>query len=264
MAGFVALVEVTIARVARGRWRFFRGDKIETFPAKAGIQIWRLRSRGACEWAVICAVGNGGIDPPFRSGLPLSRERVSCKFAGGGVIIFRGRRRFFAEIRRNLSPRKRECARMRDAMKSFDRSAIVARGLARRIGVSSAYSIRPSLRIKRTSFPALLRCDFRSECFFADSQSAFIERFGGGVIALHSVKLRQIVEGCSRVGVLRSESFFANSQSAFMERFGGGVIALRIVKKRQIVERYGRAGVLRSECFFFDSQSAFKRGSAAA
>ena len=58
----------------------------------------------------MCAVGNGGIDPPFRSGLPLSRERVSCEFAGESDY-FRERRRFFrvgdgeffAETRRNLS-----------------------------------------------------------------------------------------------------------------------------------------------------------------
>ena len=61
--------------------------------------------------------------------------------------------------------------------------------------------------------------------FSENRQSAFIERFGGGVIALRIVK-RQIVERCGRVGVLRSESFFADSQSAFM--FGGGVIALRM------------------------------------
>ena len=97
----------------------------------------------------------------------------------------------------------------------------------------------------------------RSERFFLDSQSAFVESFGGGVIALIFVKHRQVVERCGGVGVLCSECFFADSQSAFMERFSGGVIALRCVKIRQIDERCGGVGVLRSECFFVDSQSAF-------
>ena len=94
--------------------------------------------------------------------------------------------------------------------------------------------------------------------FSENRQSAFEERFGGGVIALRIVKQRQIVERCGSVRMLRSECFFGDSQSAFIERFGGGVIALRIVKCRQIVERCGSVRMLRPEYFFGDSQSAFK------
>ena len=69
----------------------------------------------------------------------------------------------------------------------------------------------------------------RSEDFFADSQSAFVEWFGGSVIASRFVKRRQIVEGSGCVEMLRSECFFADSQSAFVEWLGGGIVALRVV-----------------------------------
>ena len=82
---------------------------------------------------------------------------------------------------------------------------------------------------------------FRSEYFFADSQSAFIEWHAVASCVNVMVDSRQIVERTGCIEMLLSESFFADSQSAFVERFGGGVIAdfaaLIIVMHRQIVER---------------------------
>ena len=100
--------------------------------------------------------------------------------------------------------------------------------------------------------------------FFADSQSAFMERFGGGVIALRLVKLRQIVERYGHARVLRSESFFFDSQSAFIERFGGGVIALLVVKQSQQVNRQSDVSVIFAETCFSNFEGFAGNGDSAA
>ena len=56
------------------------------------------------------------------------------------------------------------------------------------------------------------------------------ERFGFGVVAHCLVKLRQVVEAGSGVGMLRAERFLPNRQGALQERFGFGVVTHRIVK----------------------------------
>ena len=65
-----------------------------------------------------------------------------------------------------------------------------------------------------------------TERFLPDRQRPLVERLGVGIATLGLVKLRQIVQRRSDIGMIGTERFLADRQRSLVERLGVGVATL--------------------------------------
>jgi len=75
-----------------------------------------------------------------------------------------------------------------------------------------------------------------AEGLLLDDQRALIEGFGVGVVALGSVKFREVIEGGGHVWVLWAEGLLIDGQRPLIERFGLGDVPFRFVERSEVIK----------------------------
>ena len=70
-----------------------------------------------------------------------------------------------------------------------------------------------------------------AEFGFLDLQASQKERLGLGVLAHHSVQLRQVVQARSNLGMVLAKFGFGDLQASQMERLGLGILAHGLIQR---------------------------------